>query len=127
MTRLDSSMRLKVKKDTFFLPDAKGNVYFRNNVGSFRMEGNGVDQWIEKLLPVFNGENTLGELTDKLPKEYRDRVFEIAENLFQNGFVQDVSQDRPHQLTDKICKRYFLSIWLILVLIVSCLIVRLKC
>lgn len=106
MTRLDSSMRLKVKKDTFFLPDAKGNVYFRNNVGSFRMEGNGIDQWIEKLLPVFNGENTLGELTDRLPKEYRDRVFEIAENLFQNGFVQDLSQDRPHQLTDKICKKY---------------------
>ncbi|WP_232695795.1 putative thiazole-containing bacteriocin maturation protein [Brevibacillus daliensis] len=106
MTQLDSSMRLKVKRDTFFLPDAKGNVYFRNNVGSFRMEGNGIDQWIEKLLPVFNGENTLGELTDRLPKEYRDRVFEIAENLFQNGFVQDVSQDRPHQLTDKICKKY---------------------
>ncbi|MCG7317463.1 putative thiazole-containing bacteriocin maturation protein [Brevibacillus laterosporus] len=106
MTKLDSSMRLKVKRDTFFLPDQKGNVYFRNNVGSFRMEGNGIDQWIEKLLPVFNGETTLGELTDRLPKEYQDRVFEIAENLFRNGFVQDVSQDRPHQLTDKILKKY---------------------
>jgi putative thiazole-containing bacteriocin maturation protein len=106
MANLDSSMRLKVKKDTHFLPDAKGNVYFRNNVGSFRMEGNGIDQWIEMLLPMFNGANTLGDLTQGLPDEYRERVYEIAENLYRNGFVQDMSQERPHQLTDEICQRY---------------------
>ncbi|MGO0060373.1 putative thiazole-containing bacteriocin maturation protein [Brevibacillus fluminis] len=106
MTNLTPSMRLKVKRDTFFLPDPKGSVYFRNNVGSFRMEGSGIEQWIETLLPVLNGEHTLGDLTEGLPDEYRDRVYEIAENLFQNGFVQDVSEDRPHQLTDKVRKQY---------------------
>ncbi|RNB90700.1 putative thiazole-containing bacteriocin maturation protein [Brevibacillus fluminis] len=106
MTNLNPTMRLKVKRDTFFLPDPNGSVYFRNNVGSFRMEGSGIDQWIEKLLPVFNGEHTLDDLTEGLPDEYRDRVFEIAESLFQNGFVQDVSQELPHQLTDKIRKQY---------------------
>ncbi|MGD8189329.1 putative thiazole-containing bacteriocin maturation protein [Brevibacillus ginsengisoli] len=106
MTNLNPSMRLKVKRDTFFLPDPNGSVYFRNNVGSFRMEGSGIDQWIEKLLPVFNGEHTLEDLTDGLPDEYRDRVFEIAENLFKNGFVQDVSQDLPHQLTNKVLHQY---------------------
>lgn len=106
MTKLTPSMRLKVKRDTFFLPDPKGSVYFRNNVGSFRMEGSTIDQWIEKLLPVFNGEHTLADLTDGLPNEYRERVFEIAESLFQNGFVQDVSQDRPHQLTNKVLNKY---------------------
>ncbi len=106
MTNLNPSMRLKVKGDTFFLPDPNGGVYFRNNVGSFRMEGNTIDQWIEKLIPMFNGEYTLEDLTDGLPDQYRDRVYEIAEMLYQNGFVRDVSQDRPHQLPDEVLKKY---------------------
>jgi putative thiazole-containing bacteriocin maturation protein len=106
MTNLLPSMRLKVKRDTFFLPDPNGGVYFRNNVSSFRMKGSTIDQWIEKLIPMFNGEHTLEDLTDGLPAPYRRRVYEIAETLYQNGFVRDVSQDRPHQLTDEVLKKY---------------------
>ncbi|USG63280.1 putative thiazole-containing bacteriocin maturation protein [Brevibacillus ruminantium] len=106
MTSMDPSMRLKVKRDTFFLPDPNGSVYFRNHVGSFRMEGTMIDQWIEKLLPLFNGEHTLAELTDGLPDEYRDQVYDIAETLHHNGFVRDVSQDHPHQLPDKILSKF---------------------
>jgi putative thiazole-containing bacteriocin maturation protein len=106
MTNLNASTRLKVKRDTFFLPEPNGSVYFRNNLSSFRMEGSTIYQWIEKLVPMFNGEHTLEDLTDGLPDQYRDRVYEIAEILYQNGFVRDVSQDRPHQLTDKILKKY---------------------
>lgn len=103
---LNPSMRLKVKGDTFFLPSPEGGVYFRNNIGSFRMEGTAIDQWIDKLIPVFNGEYTLEDLTDGLPDQYRERVYEIAEVLHANGFVRDVSQDRPHQLPDEILKKY---------------------
>lgn len=103
---LNPSMRLKVNGDTFFLPSPDGGVYFRNNTGSFRMEGTAIDQWIEKLIPVFNGEYTMEDLTDGLPDQYRERVYEIAEVLHVNGFVRDVSQDRPHQLPDEILKKY---------------------
>ncbi|KAB7707099.1 putative thiazole-containing bacteriocin maturation protein [Bacillus aerolatus] len=106
MTNLAPSMRLKVKRDTFFLPDPNNGVYFRNNLSSFRMEGSTIVQWIEKLLPMFNGDYTLRDLTDGLPGPYRDRVFEIAEVLYRNGFVRDVSQDRPHQLADQVLKKY---------------------
>ncbi|MDE3839074.1 putative thiazole-containing bacteriocin maturation protein [Bacillus methanolicus] len=106
MTNLNPSMRLKVKRDTFFLPDPNSGVYFRNNLSSFRMEGSTIDKWIEKLIPMFNGEYTLGNLTDGLPGPYRDRVYEIAEVLYRNGFVRDVSQDRPHQLANQILKKY---------------------
>ena len=37
---------------------------------------------------------------------YRDRVFDIAEALYRNGFVRDVSQDRPHQLKEQVLKKY---------------------
>ncbi|WNS73736.1 putative thiazole-containing bacteriocin maturation protein [Bacillus sp. DTU_2020_1000418_1_SI_GHA_SEK_038] len=106
MTNLTPSMRLKVKGDTFFFPDPNSGVYFRNNLSSFRMEGSMIDKWVEKLIPMFNGEYTLANLTDGLPGPYRDRVYEIAEVLYQNGFVRDVSQDRPHQLANQILKKH---------------------
>jgi putative thiazole-containing bacteriocin maturation protein len=106
MTNLTPSMRLKVKRDTFFLPDSNSGVYFRNNLSSFRMEGSAIDHWVEKLMPMFNGEYTLGDLTDGLPGPYRDRIYEIAEVLYRNGFVRDVSQDRPHQLADQVFKKH---------------------
>ncbi|WP_371932032.1 hypothetical protein [Mesobacillus subterraneus] len=66
MVKLDPSMVLKVKRDTFYLAEPNSGVYLRNNSCSFRLEGNGIDQWVEKLLPMFNGEYSLGKLTDGL-------------------------------------------------------------
>ncbi|MFD2445200.1 putative thiazole-containing bacteriocin maturation protein [Bacillus sp. CGMCC 1.16607] len=106
MTKLNSSTRLKVKRDTLFLPDPRGGVYFRNNLSSFRMEGNTIYQWIEKLMPMFNGEQTLGDLTKGLTAPYRDRVYDIGETLYKNGFVRDISKDTPHQLNGEILKKY---------------------
>ena len=106
MTNLNPSMRLKVKRDTFFLPDPNSGVYFRNNISSFHMKGSMIDQWVKKLIPMFNGEYTLESLTNGLPGPYRERVYEIAEVLYQNGFARDASQDRPHQLEDPVLKKY---------------------
>ncbi|MEH7014214.1 putative thiazole-containing bacteriocin maturation protein [Neobacillus niacini] len=106
MTNMNPSMRLKVKRDTFFLPDPNRGVFFRNNVSSFHMEGSMIDQWVEKLIPMFNGEHTLEYLTNGLSGPYRDRVYDIAEALYRNGFVRDVSQDRSHQLKEQVLKKY---------------------
>lgn len=106
MTNLNPTMRLKVKADTFFIPDPSSGVYFRNNLCSFRIEGRQIDQWIEKLIPMFNGEHTLEDLTDGLPNQYRVQVYKIAEMLYENGFVRDVSQDRPHKLPDEVLKKH---------------------
>jgi putative thiazole-containing bacteriocin maturation protein len=106
LTNLTPSMRLKVKRDTFFLPDSHNGVYFRNNISSFRMEGTSIDKWVEKLIPMFNGEYSLSDITKGLTGPYRDRVYEIAGALYQNGYVRDVSQDRPHQLDNHVLKRY---------------------
>ncbi|TMV43995.1 putative thiazole-containing bacteriocin maturation protein [Paenibacillus mesophilus] len=105
MGHLTPAARLKVNGDTFFLPVPEG-VYFRNNVGTFRMEGEMIDRWVEKLVPVFNGENTLAQITDGLSAPYRDRVYEIAEVLLDKGFARDVSQDAPHRLPDDILHKY---------------------
>ncbi|RBP04475.1 putative thiazole-containing bacteriocin maturation protein [Rossellomorea aquimaris] len=106
MGKLDPSMRLKVKRDTFYLPEPGRGVYFRNNLCSFRMEGSGIDQWVEKLLPMFNGEYSLEYLTNGLPGPYKNRVMEMAEVLHKNGFVRDVSRDLPHQLSEHAVKKF---------------------
>jgi putative thiazole-containing bacteriocin maturation protein len=106
LTNLTPSMRLKVNRDTFFLPEANNSVYFRNNSSSFRMEGTSIDKWVEKLLPMFNGDYTLADITKGLQGPYRNRVFEIADALYRNGYVRDVSQDHPHQLAEAILKKY---------------------
>lgn len=106
MTSLTPAARLKVKDDTFFLPVPNDGVYFRNNVGTFRMEGGMIDRWIEKLVPMFSGEHTLADLTEGLSYTHRERVYEIANVLYQQGFVRDVSKDLTHQLTDGIIQKY---------------------
>ncbi|WP_028550281.1 putative thiazole-containing bacteriocin maturation protein [Paenibacillus sp. UNC451MF] len=106
MTNLTPAARLKVKEDTFFLPVPNDAVYFRNNVGTFRMEGGMIERWIEKLVPMFNGEHTLADLTNGLSHPHRERVYEIANVLNQKGFVRDVSKDRPHQLSNEIIQKF---------------------
>jgi putative thiazole-containing bacteriocin maturation protein len=106
MEKLEPSMRLKVKRDTFYLTEPNSGVYFRNNQCSFRIQGSGIDQWVEKLLPMFNGEYSLEYLTNGLPGPYKDRVLEIAEVLYRNEFVRDVSKDLPHQLPEHVVKKF---------------------
>ncbi|WP_341357524.1 putative thiazole-containing bacteriocin maturation protein [Rossellomorea sp. y25] len=106
MAKLDPSMRLKVKRDTFYLPEPNSGVFFRNNQCSFRMEGSGIDQWVEKLLPMFNGEYSLEYLTNGLPGPYQNRVMEMAEVLHKNGFVRDVSRDQPHRLPQHAVEKF---------------------
>ncbi|MCA0172905.1 putative thiazole-containing bacteriocin maturation protein [Bacillus sp. RAR_GA_16] len=106
MTNVQPSMRLKLKKGTFFMPEPSGSVYFRNNAGSFRMEGNTIHQWVEKLIPMYNGEYSLETLTEGLTQPYRDRVYEITDTLYTNGFLRDVSQDRPHQLEPHLLEKF---------------------
>ncbi|AKQ72216.1 putative thiazole-containing bacteriocin maturation protein [Bacillus licheniformis] len=106
MIHLTASARLKVNRDTWFLPDPNGGAYFRNNSGSFRIKGSSIAQWFEKLLPMFNGEHSLEDLTKGLQAPYRKRVYEIGETLYKNGFVRDVSRDHPHKLESSVLKTY---------------------
>ena len=105
MSKLTESSRLKVKEDTFFFPEPNG-VYFRNNVSSFSMKGSSIAQWVERLVPMFSGEHTLDELTQGLPPQYRERVYEIGEALYLNGFAKDVSKNRPHCLERDLINKY---------------------
>ena len=70
------------------------------------MEGRSIHQWIETLIPVFNGDLTLADLTDGLPGPHQEMVYNIAEVLYRNHFVRDVSQDGSHNLSDAVLQKY---------------------
>ncbi|MFC8683864.1 putative thiazole-containing bacteriocin maturation protein [Brevibacillus porteri] len=106
MDKLNPSMRIKVKRDTVYVPDSDGSVYFRNNIGTFRMKGDMIDRWVDQLMPMFNGVHTLEQLTDDLPEEYQQQIIQVAGTLLENGFLQDVSQEKPHELSPEVMSRY---------------------
>lgn len=106
MMTLNPSMRPRVKPDTYAIDDGAGGVYLQNNEGSFRFEGQTIARWIEKLLPMFTGEHTLGDLTDELPVPYKNRVYDIASVLHENGYIQDLSLNLPHHLSEQVQKAY---------------------
>ncbi|WJQ84271.1 putative thiazole-containing bacteriocin maturation protein [Brevibacillus brevis] len=106
MEKLNPSMRIKVKRDTVYIPDSDGSVYFRNNIGTFRMKGDMIDRWVDQLFPMFNGVHTLEQLTDDLPEEYQQQIFQVAGTLLENGFLQDVSLEKPHELSPEVMSRY---------------------
>ncbi|MED1864339.1 bacteriocin maturation protein [Fictibacillus nanhaiensis] len=100
------SMCLKMNRDTFVYPQNNGGVYLRNNITSIQMEGNTIEQWLEKLMPMLDGSRSMEAITDGLPDPYKEQVFKIAEVLYTNGFVRDTSQDLPHQLPTSILEKY---------------------
>ncbi len=102
---MNDSMRLKVKGDTYFLQEPN-NVFFRNNTGSFRMEGQSIELWIEKLMPLMDGGRTLGEMTHGLPDPHKEQLVRIVGTLLEHGFIRDVSQDPPHQLSEAVMNKY---------------------
>jgi putative thiazole-containing bacteriocin maturation protein len=106
MNKVNPSMCLKVKKDLFIYPEHNKGVYLRNNVTSVRIEGSTIEKWLEKLIPMLDGSLTLGEVTNGLPEPYKEQVYKITDVLFDNGFVRDVSQDLPHQLSESILTKY---------------------
>lgn len=57
-------VKFKVNKDIFFFFDLNGGVYFWNNVSLFCMDGDGIYDWIEKLMLMFNGNYFLVEIID---------------------------------------------------------------
>ena len=63
-----TTMRPKLKSDTFYIPLADG-VYLRNNQGSYKIKGKVMYRWIEKLAPYLDGQRTLAEITDGLDEE----------------------------------------------------------
>jgi putative thiazole-containing bacteriocin maturation protein len=106
MSGVTLSMCLKINRDTFVYPQNNGGVYLRNNVTSIQMDGNTIEQWLQKLIPMLDGNRSMEEITDGLPDAYKEQVFKIAEVLYKNGFVRDTSQDLPHQLPPALLEKY---------------------
>jgi bacteriocin biosynthesis cyclodehydratase domain-containing protein len=88
----------KLKGDTFFIPTPDG-IYFRNNQGSFKIKGKVVYRWIESLAPYLTGEHSLAKITAGLNSEKQAMVNDLVNTLLKQGFLKDLSQDLPHNLS----------------------------
>jgi putative thiazole-containing bacteriocin maturation protein len=102
-------MRPKLKDDTFYIP-IEGGVYFRNNEKSFTMKGQTIATWIERLAPYLDGRYDLERLCRSVPAAKQPTVVKLITTLAEQGYIKDVSADRPHTLTPEICRTYAAAI-----------------
>lgn len=98
-------MRPKLRDDTLYVPISDG-VYLKNNRGVLRIPGKQVYQWVDRLAPHLDGTHTLDELTDGLSADRQQMVAQLVELLADNGFVKDVTDDRPHTLSPAETRAY---------------------
>ena len=97
MERIRDDQRLKLKQDTFFIPDGD-RVYFRNNAGAFFIKGKGVYTLVEVLVPYLNGQYTLGEITEAFPSKHATAIKKLCVTLYENGFLKGVNRIfDPHE------------------------------
>lgn len=93
-------MQPKLKGDTFYMPLADG-IYLRNNQRTLKIKSKAAYRWLERLAPYLNGQHTLEALTHNLPPEKQIMVNDLVKALLDNGFLKDVSSDRPHTLNTR--------------------------
>lgn len=94
-----NSEKLKLKSDTFYLKTEKG-VYFKNNRGSFEINGSSVYQLIELVHPLLNGKRSLEQILEQFSDKLKPYVNKIIEALIENGFIKDLNHEKePHDKT----------------------------
>ncbi|MGH3822737.1 MAG: TOMM precursor leader peptide-binding protein [Pseudonocardiaceae bacterium] len=91
-------MRPKLRGDTKYVPTPQG-IYLQNNRRVLRIPGKQVYQWVDRLAPYLDGNNSLAELTDGLSADRAEMVDQLIEMLTGAGFVKDVEADRSHTLS----------------------------
>lgn len=91
-------MRPKLRGDTKYVPTLQG-IYLQNNRSVLRIPGKQVYQWVDRLAPYLDGNNSLTELTEGLSADRVEMVDQLIEMLAGAGFVKDVEADRSHTLS----------------------------
>lgn len=98
-------MRPKLKGDTYYFPTVDG-IYLRNNHDAFYLKGKGLARLLDILSPYLNGEYVLDEIAANLPVDRQELVKKLIQILSTKGFVQDISTDLPHQLSEQELRAY---------------------
>jgi bacteriocin biosynthesis cyclodehydratase domain-containing protein len=88
----------KWKDHVFFAPTKEG-VLIKGPSGTVELRGSSLYPLLERLLPYLQGQRDLAELTAPLSPERRTMVTNLIHQLAERGFVQDLADDAPHELT----------------------------
>lgn len=94
---LAQNMRPKFNADTCYI-SVRDGVYLRSNNGRLMLKGKSLYHLVEHLVPHFNGNATLEEITEGLDTDRKRMVTNLIEKLFVHHFLKDTSQDQLHTL-----------------------------
>src|SRR5579859_1373887 len=91
-------LRPRLLGSAFYLPMPDG-LFFRSADGGFRLRGQHVQRWFERLEPHLDGGQTLGEMVASLDGERREMVVGLVRTLWERGLVKDAAADDAHGLS----------------------------
>jgi hypothetical protein len=85
-------LKPKLKPHVHYAPTADG-VFIRSWTHEFVLKGNNMYDWLERLVPFLNGEQTLEQLTARLSAAQRRFIEHLVQELVQRSVVVDASED----------------------------------
>lgn len=105
MRKDSAAMRPRLRGDVYVIATADG-AYVRNNVSSTLLRGTSTYEWLQQITPYLDGVRSLAELTGGLPDKQRTMIETLVWALVEHGYAKDVTEDRPHSLSDRVAEIY---------------------
>jgi len=79
-----ANARLRVKRDVLFTETADG-VLFHNAHGGFQLNGRSAYRFAVLIMPYLNGEYSVRELVEMLPRQQQEMVSNLVRMLLEIG------------------------------------------
>ncbi|MEU8588831.1 hypothetical protein AB0C59_17795 [Streptomyces sp. NPDC048664] len=102
-------IRPRLRGDVYVMRVPEG-AYIRSNLGGSILKGASTYEWIQRMAPMLDGTRTLGELCAAVPESSRAALAKLTMLLLGKGYVKNVSDDRPHTLSEDLAKTYAANI-----------------
>ncbi|WP_159400826.1 hypothetical protein [Streptomyces sp. NRRL B-24484] len=102
-------IRPRLRGDVYVMRVPEG-AYIRSNLGGSMLKGASTYEWIQRIAPLLDGTRTLGELCAAVPEQSRAALAKLTLLLLGKGYVKNVLDDRPHNLSAELATTYAANI-----------------
>lgn len=98
-------MKPKLKALVYYAPTSDG-VVIRSWSDEFELKGKNMYDWMERLVPYLNGEQTVEQLTASLPETQKQAIEQLLQELVSRSVVVDAASDAEVTLSARELELY---------------------
>ncbi|WP_270168060.1 hypothetical protein [Paenibacillus sp. SYP-B4298] len=98
-------MKPKLKALVYYAPTSDG-VVIRSWSDEFVLKGKNMYDWMERLVPYLNGEQTVEQLTAALSEAHKQTIEQLLQELVSRSVVVDAAADAQVKLSPRELELY---------------------